>query len=146
MIVIGWIPSQAVREAGNGGSGRVTRPQGWRQIEKLHEPGMKMNVAMKRWEEAVWCLNGPLGDEILTGEKVKQPCCQSRHFSPFRNEIIPGSVQTRTHRLETREQRQLNLHSHAGQAGIWSKTSNRKVAGLLRPSCWVNFIYFFLSV
>lgn len=145
MIVIGWIPSQAVREAGNGGSGRVTRPQGWRQIEKLHEQGMKMNVVMKRWEEPVWCLNGPLGDESLTGEKVKQPCCQRRHFSPFQNEIIPGSVQTWTHG-ETREQRRLNLHSHAGEAGIWSKTSKRKVAGLLSQSRWVNFIHCFVCL
>lgn len=77
MIVIGWIPSQAVRETGNGGSGRVTGSQGWRQIEKLQEPGMKMNVVMKRCEEAERCLNGPLGHKSLTGEKVKQPSCQT---------------------------------------------------------------------
>lgn len=102
-----------------------------------------MNVVMKRWEEAVWCLNGPLGDGSLTGEKVKQPCCQRRHFSLFQNEIIPGSVQTWT-RGESREQRQLNLHSRAGRAGIWCKVSVGKVAAFLCQSCWVNVISWFV--
>lgn len=43
-----------------------------------------------------------------------------------------------------REQRQLNLHSHAGQAGIWCKISDRKVAALLCQSRWVHVISWFV--
>lgn len=82
MIVIGWIPSQAVREAGNGSLGRATRPQGWRQIEKLHEQGMKTNGAMKTWKEAERRPNGPLEDKSPTGEAVKQPSCLTEEILP----------------------------------------------------------------